>query len=372
MKRLTRLVGVLGLLVAGALIVHEGVSAIFAVLAQAGWVLLWLVPLHAAPLLLDVMGWRTLLGVADPERRAGLTFLFGIAAVREAINRLLPVANIGGEIVRIRLLARRGVARAGAAASVIVETALTLVSQFAFIALGLLCLVRVTAAAHWAGSVLWTLALALPIIVTLLLLLRYGSIFERCGRWIERLLSHESQWRPLLAQSAAIDQSIRQLYRARGRLLTAALWQLAGFMLATLETWLVLRWLGSPVSLPNALALESLTQAVRNFVFVVPAGVGVQEAGLIACGALLGISGPTAVALSLAKRLREILFGLPALLGWQWLETRHAILRERAPGAGERAQCATCASAESPGTNAPHPAAPAALAATDSRARASP
>ena len=49
--------------------------------------------------------------------------------------------------------------------------------------------------------------------------------------------------------------------------------------------------------------------------FIVPAGMGVQEAGLIAFGALLGVSGPAAVALSLAKRMREILFGLPALLG---------------------------------------------------------
>ncbi len=331
MKHLTRIAGVLGLLVAGALIVHEGTSAILALLARAGWVLLWLAPLHAAPLLLDVMGWRTLLKVADRERRAGLAFLFGIAAVREAINRLLPVANVGGDIIGIRLVTMRGVAGAGAAASVIVETALTLVSQFVFVALGLLSLLHVTAAAHWTGDVLWMLAMALPLIVTLLLLLRYGSIFERCGRWIEGLLSHDSRWRPLLARSADIDQAIRQLYRSRARLLACALWQLAGFILATLETWLALRWLGSPVSLPHALALESLTQAVRNFVFVVPAGMGVQEAGLIACGALLGVSGPAAIALSLAKRLREVLFGLPALIGWQWFETQHVIRRARAP-----------------------------------------
>ena len=56
--------------------------------------------------------------------------------------------------------------------------------------------------------------------------------------------------------------------------------------------------------------------------FIVPASMGVQEAGLIALGALLGVSGPAAVALSLAKRLREIVFGLPVLIGWQWYEGR--------------------------------------------------
>jgi len=331
MKALTRIVGMVGLLLMIGLIVHEGAATILALLSQAGWVLLWLVPLHVLPLLLDVMGWHTLLWRADPGRRAGLVALFGFAAVREAVNRLLPVANIGGEIIGIRLLMLRGVPGAGAAASVIVETVLAMLSQFMFALLGLLCLLHVTAAQAWTGNILLMLAGTLPVIVALLLLLRYGSMFERCGRWIERLLAEDSHWRPLLAQSGNLDEAIRALYHSHGRLLAATGWQLVGYVTATLETWLVMRWLGRPVTLGNALALESVAQAVRNFVFIVPAGMGVQEAGLIALGALLGISGPAALALSLAKRMREILFGLPALLGWQWFEARHALVLTVAP-----------------------------------------
>jgi len=33
---------------------------------------------------------------------------------------------------------------------------------------------------------------------------------------------------------------------------------------------------------------------------------------------VLGIGSEVAIALSLAKRMREILFGLPALAVWQW------------------------------------------------------
>jgi hypothetical protein len=36
----------------------------------------------------------------------------------------------------------------------------------------------------------------------------------------------------------------------------------------------------------------------------------------------LGISGDVAMALSLAKRMTRIVFGVPALLTWQWTETR--------------------------------------------------
>jgi hypothetical protein len=91
------------------------------------------------------------------------------------------------------------------------------------------------------------------------------------------------------------------------------------------ETWLALRWLGHPVGFAAALVLESLTQAARHLFFFVPAGLGVQEAGLIGVGHVLGIGRDVAIALSLAKRMREILFGLPALAAWQWIEGRRAL-----------------------------------------------
>jgi len=39
-------------------------------------------------------------------------------------------------------------------------------------------------------------------------------------------------------------------------------------------------------------------------------------------GQIVGIDSGTALSLSLAKRMREVLFGVPALLSWQWLEAR--------------------------------------------------
>ena len=109
-------------------------------------------------------------------------------------------------------------------------------------------------------------------------------------------------------------------------------WQVTGMVSGSLETWLALRWLGHPVPFGAAIALESLTLAVRNFAFLVPAGLGVQEASLIGFGALLGINGELALALSLAKRMREILFGVPALLSWYWVEGRRELQHVRGPG----------------------------------------
>jgi len=76
--------------------------------------------------------------------------------------------------------------------------------------------------------------------------------------------------------------------------------------------------------------LESLAQAAKSLFFMVPAALGVQEAGLIGAGHLFGLGADVALALSLAKRMREIVFGLPALVAWQWIEGRRiALIRGR-------------------------------------------
>jgi putative membrane protein len=339
LKYAARFIGVVGLATVALLIFHEGPAAMLALLARAGLRLLWLVPLHALPLALDANGWRTLLEGA--RRRAGdsaaaesvpLSTLFGIATVRESINRLLPVANVGGELVGIRLLAQRGVPTTTAAASVIVEGLLTLVSLYVFIALGLLALLHAAPQFHGVGSILLGLDIGLPIILAVALLLRYGSVFARAGRLLERLFGREAPWFNLLQHSSRLDAEIRRFYRPRSRLLRTVGWQVAGLLAGTLETWLALRWLAHPVTPAAALALEALTQAIRNFAFLVPSGLGLQEVGLLALGAVLGVNGPTALALSLAKRMRDILFGVPSLLTWQWLEMRGQGAAVRANG----------------------------------------
>jgi putative membrane protein len=313
MKLALRIGLFIGLSAMIVLIVREGAAPIFSALSQAGLVLLWLVPLRVLPLLLDVMGWRLLIASRPPVHA-----LLWIAIVREAINRLLPVAGVGGEIVGIRLLALRGVEVSLAAASMMVELLLTLVSQYLFVALGLTCLLSLTGALRLTNDLALGLTASLPVIVLLGVLLRHGSMFGRIERLARRLLGPGIVGTSLSAHAAQLDLAIRALCSAPQRLLGTVGWQLSGLVLGSVENWLILRWLGHPLNFAAAIALESLTQAARTIIFLIPAGLGVQEVGLIGLGHVLGLSSDTALALSLAKRVREILFCLPALLVWQW------------------------------------------------------
>lgn len=321
-RLLTLGMGAIGLTVAIGLVVHEGYALILKGLATAGWGLLWLIPFHVLPLLLDAEGWRTLLRPRDPQRSADLPFLFWIATVREAVNRLLPVASVGGEILGIRLALLRPLPGAAVAASVVVEVLLTMVNQFLFTALGLMLLVGLMRSSATSDALFVGLALSLPVPVGLYLLLRHGSLFARMEKTLLGLLGSDHKLTAMLGGSALLDQELRALFARPWTLAQGLLWQLAGMLAGSFETWLALRLLGHPVTAWEAMTLESLTLAVRHFAFFVPGGIGVQEAGLVVFGSLVGLPADVSVALSLAKRLREIGFGLPALISWPWVEGR--------------------------------------------------
>lgn len=297
-----------------ALVLHEGVSGLVQAMDQAGFALLWLVPFHALPLLLDAYAWRLLL-----DKRASLPFLWWIATVREAVSRLLPVAGIGGEIVGIRLARWRVADASGVSASVIVEVLVTMAVQYAFSALGLVLIVASTHQADALRTIGLALLLSLPLPVIAVILMRRGGVFHAIERWAARLLGEAN---PLLRgiDGKQLDADIDTLMSRAGLLLRAFLWQLSGYMLGALETYWALSLLGHPVSLGGALAIEALTQAVRHAAFFVPAGLGVQDAAVVLLAQMFGVDQQVALSLALVKRGREVLFGCAALVSWQVAE----------------------------------------------------
>ena len=300
------------------LVLRADATAILHTAELAGWSLLWLVPYRVLYFLLYAIGWRSLLLPNDPERHAGLGYILWVTSVREAIDRLLPVASVGGGVVGIRLLRWRGLATAPVGASVIVEILLTLIGAYLFTVVGVVLLVDVSGTGREYRSLLLALLFSLPVPAVPALLLRYGAVFER----LERLL------RPLVGQSAMfkgaalLDHELRSCLRRGWTLLVAGTLQFTALVSGSFEIWFALRLFGHPVGASDALILESMTQALRHLAFVIPAGLGVQEAGFVLFGHALGISGELALAVSMAKRMREVLCGVPSLMSWQWAEGR--------------------------------------------------
>jgi putative membrane protein len=317
-RRLRPYLGVVvGLVLLIALIAEANFAQLLQTLHTGGRDLLWLIPYRGSFFFLYAIGWLLLLRPTDPERRASLPYVFWVTTVREAVDRLLPVASVGGSVIGVRLLRWKKLAVAPVSASVIIEIVVTLIASYVFTALGLAVLVRFDGGHQFRQ--IWVVFLAtLPIPIVTVLLLRFGGVFERLHSYLPRLIGD----RISPAAAAGVDFELRAALRRKSTLATVGLLQLAALVSGAFEVWFALRLFGHPISAGSAIALESMTQAVRHLAFMIPGGLGVQEAGLEFFGQLLGIGGEMALAVSMAKRLREITWGLPALMSWQWAESR--------------------------------------------------
>jgi putative membrane protein len=310
-----RLLGLpVGIAILVSLTLHMHVGEAIQMIRHAGFALLLLVPLHLLPLMLDAQAWRLLL-----DRRASLGFLLWVATVREAVNRLLPVVGIGGEVIGIRLAQWRVADGSFVSATVIVEVIVTLAVQYAFSAIGIVLIVASAQSSDAWRAITLGLLLSLPLPSAAVVFLRRGGIFHAIERWAVRLFGESH---PLLQRidGKRLDADIDALMVRSGLLLRAFLWQLSGYVLGALEAYVALALLGHPVSIGGAIAIEAITQAVRHAAFFVPSGLGVQEAAVVLLAQMFGAGHDAALSLALVKRVREVVFGGLALVSWQVVE----------------------------------------------------
>jgi putative membrane protein len=310
--------GVLGLALLVTLFVRADFGSIEHALALAGGQILWLLPYRLTFFVLYGLAWYSLLRAYDPRGRLSVAFLTWGAAVREGIDRLLPVASIGGGVIGVRLLSWRAVPTGPAAATVVVEVLLTLVALWAFTIVGLTLLV-VRGSPQPQAIVITTLAAAgLAVPAVLALLLRYGSVFGR----LETALGSFVGVRALAGAAATLDREVRATLRRRSQLVVCGALQLAAMASGAFEVWFSLRLFGHPTDFGSAIIMESLTQAARHVAFLVPGALGVQELSLVFLANMLGVSADLALGVSLVKRARELVWGIAALGSWQWEEGR--------------------------------------------------
>ena len=302
-----------GVVVAVLLAAHLDSAAVLRSLRAVGWWVVAIAAFHLVPLLLSAAAWQFALA---PAHRRSLGVLLVLRWIREAVSGLLPVAQLGGDVVGARLLAGPAVPATAAAASVVVDLTVELVTLGLFILLGLVLL---TATSRWAAASGWMQAGSAALLAGVLvcaaasrpgLLRPIRGLFERVVRlpsFFDSAFVHD------------IGRAARARYADRRAMAAAGVLHLLSWLAAAGEIWLVLRCMGVPIGVREALVIESLSHALRSAAFFVPGALGVQEAGFIEIGALFGIAPEAALALALARRMREIALGAPALLAWQAL-----------------------------------------------------
>jgi hypothetical protein len=211
---------------------------------------------------------------------------------------------------------------------VIVEIVVTLIAVYLFTALGLIMLLQIGTTGEGYRQLLPAFLWSLPVPVLTVLLLRNGSALTRLQQLVRPFQATWLSAGSMAGHAVALDLQLRSSFSRIGRIAAAAALQFAALLSGSFEVWFALRLFGHPVDGATAVVLESMTQAMRHLAFVVPAGLGVQEAGLVMFGHAMGVGSDLALAVSMSKRLREVLCGVPALLSWHWMETRRLTLRK--------------------------------------------
>lgn len=312
-----------------ALVARQGFSEVSSALAVAGFGMVWVTVYHLVPMFVDTLAWQFLL----PRRHhVPLSDLLWMRWLAESVNNLLPVAQVGGEFLKTRLLMLRRIPGSIAGASAVGDLTTTVIAQVVFCTMGVLLLGLLGNDDNAAGEFLIGLGVLALLILGFYFAQRAG-LFVHLARVLERF-GGQREWLSLSGGAAALDESVSTLYRRQRAFWSACLLHLVGWIVGAGEVWFALYFLGHPVTFTKALILESLITGVRAAAFTVPGALGVQEGGLMVFAPLVGLSPETGLSVSLVKRVRELVLGLPGLIAWSLSEARHAVGRG---GASRRA-----------------------------------
>jgi putative membrane protein len=253
-----------------------------------------------------------------------LFFLF-ILWLRASVNNLMPVARIGGEFVAVRVMMKHGVSKNLAIAATVVELTMSVIGVFLFDIIGISMFALHVTDRHLIWQLMLGLLLSAPVIGLMLYVQRVGffGVLDKIFTTIIR-----DKWRKFAGDVTQLDHAVHAMYRRHLSILICGFWQFMAWLLGTGEIWLALYFLGHTLSLEKALMIEALIQASASAAFAIPGALGVQEAGFVLFGHMLGLTPDIAAALAVIRRCRDLILYVPGLIVWQMQEGKWLLKRD--------------------------------------------
>jgi glycosyltransferase 2 family protein len=320
MKRLGAIAFVLGAVGLVALIFDAGAAAVgraLGVLGAGGLAIIAL--LHLPVIALLGQSWW-FLGRDEPGGRP-LKFIWA-RLLRDAAAENLPFSQLGGYALGARALHLAGVKLFPASISLMADLVIEFAAKLGYVIVGLLILLYLSPGM----GALRALALAAGVLGTGCAVA--FAVFAPLKALLERVAVRFVQcWPSLGLASQDIHSAFDRIFARDGRLLVSFLLHLTCWGLGAAEAWVSFALMGVHIGPLEAVAIDSLAGALRTLAFLVPAAVGVQEAAYVLVSAVFGIPAAQAIALSLARRARDLVIGVPGLAAWQIVEGKRAFAR---------------------------------------------
>jgi putative membrane protein len=300
-----------GLAFLGYLVVKVGPATVLGSFQALSWRFLIVVWFPFALItVLDTLGWR----YAFRRDLTPFTTLLSVRLAGEAFNLSTPTASVGGEPVKAYLLRPRVPLGEGLASVIVAKTTIA-VAQGLFLVVGIaLAVFTQPPATPLIKAMIWLAAVEAVALTGFVVAQQKGLL--RGGLAVVRRLG--LAWGDHGEDGARrLDGALSAFYREhRGRLTLSLLFHFGGWVVGSLEVYLILHFMGIPVSVVTALVIEAFAAAIKAAAFLIPAGVGALEGGTMAVFAGLGLGAGIGLSVTLVRRARELAWvagGLVAL-----------------------------------------------------------
>ena len=335
MKKIPIILALAGVGLAAGLVVWLGAGKIVGAVLSIGWwgfgiIVAWQLALYVVL----AAAWRAVCP------NASLWSVIWGRLVREGGSNILPFSEFGGLAFGARALTLAGVRWSLATASSIADVSAEFIGELPFLLFGIAILVT-----RGEGS-----SFILPLAIgVLLLVFAVGALiwaekhstrlFHGVGRRIAARWLHKAAKR-----ADEVQHEFEALLAQPRRIALAVVIHLAGWIGGGVTVWITYRLLGGKINLTDSIALEALLSGALAVAFLVPGGLGVQEASYVALGRLFGMPAQLSLGVSLLRRARNIVIGTPSLLSWQLVELRGLVPANRgdeppaSPGRGDAKQ----------------------------------
>ncbi|MDB5715401.1 MAG: HpnL family protein [Sphingomonadales bacterium] len=302
---------IIGLLVAGWTIGEVGARQVLASMATVGWLgMLTFTAWSIGTLALLGAAW---FAVAPGEPFHRLPLFIWARTTREAATDVLPFSQLGGLVVGARTLTAKRVPMPIVYASMIADMTTELASQLLFTLAGVAVLLLILADQPVRASIMPLALLGTGGMAAIVAVLAFAQ------RPMLRLATAlATRFLPGSAGAlATVRTQLDAIYREPKRVIAAFVFNLFAWIASAAGAWVALKFMGVSAPLWGIVALEALIFTLRSVAFFIPGAVGVQEAAYALIGPLFGLPPTTAVAVSLLKRARDLVIGVPALIIWQ-------------------------------------------------------
>ena len=305
-----------GFVLAIFVVMHIGVAQVFGAVRSVGLFGFVLILITAMPIIAFLaLAWRSVVGPLAPY-----WVFFASRQLRDSATDLLPFTNIGGIVIGARAGILAGIPSTKAYSTAVVDITCETMAQIAFTVLGLLIgFTKLRASAELAvyiDALILGTALLVPGLIAFVVLQRKGIRLATtmAGKFLPKAVAHTEQF----------TAEIEALYNQPRKLALCSTYHLIAWLAAAFWLWVMFKLCGADVDLMDCIAIESILSALRSAAIFVPAAVGVQEAGYAALAPVFGAGPEIGLAVSLLKRARDVVLGIPVLLIWQAIEGKRA------------------------------------------------